>query len=66
LAFLTQKTPDLALLVERWDALPDAVRAGIAAMVRAADLALETGLDRRRCCGVATTARRRNGVADDG
>jgi hypothetical protein len=27
--------PDLALLVERWDSLPDAVRAGIVAMVKA-------------------------------
>jgi hypothetical protein len=35
LTFLYQKSPDLALLVERWDSLPDAVRAGIAAMVKA-------------------------------
>ena len=28
--------PDLALVVERWDSLPDAVRAGIVAMVKAA------------------------------
>ena len=35
LALLRQKSADLALLVERWDALPEAVRAGIAAMVRA-------------------------------
>jgi hypothetical protein len=28
--------PDLALVVERWAELPEAVRAGIAAMVRAA------------------------------
>jgi hypothetical protein len=38
LAHLTQKAPDLALLVESWDALPDAVRAGIVAMVKAAVL----------------------------
>jgi len=37
LSFLHQKSPDLALLVERWDALPDAVRAGIAAMVKASN-----------------------------
>ncbi len=36
LALLHQKSPDLALLVERWDALPDALRAGIVAMVKAA------------------------------
>jgi hypothetical protein len=28
--------PGLALLVERWDSLPEAVRAGIVAMVKAA------------------------------
>jgi hypothetical protein len=28
--------PDLALVVERWDSLPEAVRAGIVAMVKAA------------------------------
>jgi len=27
--------PDLALVVERWDALPDVLRAGIVAMVKA-------------------------------
>ena len=36
LVLLQQKSPDLAMLVERWDSLPDAVRAGIVAMVRAA------------------------------
>ena len=36
LAFLARKCPDLALLVERWDALPEAVRAGVVAMVKAA------------------------------
>ncbi len=36
LAFLNRKSPDLALLVESWDALPEAVRAGIVAMVKAA------------------------------
>ena len=35
LALLNQKSPDLALLVERWDVLPDAVRAGIIATVKA-------------------------------
>jgi hypothetical protein len=37
LALLARKSPDLALLVERWNDLPEAVRAGIAAMVKAAD-----------------------------
>jgi hypothetical protein len=37
LALLAQKSPDLALLVERWDALPEAVRTGIVAMVKATD-----------------------------
>src|SRR5439155_11661531 len=36
LAFLAKKSPDLALLVEGWETLPDAVRAGIVAMVKAA------------------------------
>jgi len=36
LALLARKSPDLALLVERWDGLPEAVRAGIVAMVKAA------------------------------
>ncbi len=35
LAFLSAKSPDLALLVQRWDTLPDALRAGILAMVKA-------------------------------
>jgi len=33
LALLSRKSPELTLLVERWDRLPDAVRAGIMAMV---------------------------------
>ena len=36
LALLAKQSPDLALLVEAWDTLPDAVRAGIVAMVKAA------------------------------
>jgi hypothetical protein len=36
LAHLRQTTPDLALLVERRAALPDALRAGIVALVRVA------------------------------
>jgi hypothetical protein len=36
LAREVEKDPDLALLVERWDSLPEAVRAGIVAMVKAA------------------------------
>jgi hypothetical protein len=35
LALLKPTSPDLALLVERWDTLPEAVRAGILAMVKA-------------------------------
>jgi hypothetical protein len=35
LALLRQKSPDLALVVERWDSLPEAVKAGIIAMVKA-------------------------------
>jgi hypothetical protein len=34
LALLTQESSELALVVERWDALPDVVRAGIVAMVK--------------------------------
>ena len=33
LALLSQKSPDLALVVKRWDDLPEPVRAGIGAMV---------------------------------
>jgi hypothetical protein len=36
LALLARKSNDLALVVERWDRLPDAVRSGIVAMVKAA------------------------------
>jgi hypothetical protein len=36
LAVLAQTSPDLALLVERWDSLPEAICAGIVAMVKAA------------------------------
>jgi hypothetical protein len=35
LAILAPKYPDLALLVTRWHALPQMVRAGIVAIVRA-------------------------------
>jgi hypothetical protein len=35
LALLAKKSPDLALIAERWDGLPEAVRAGIVAMVKA-------------------------------
>ena len=37
LALLARKSPDLAFLVERWDSLPQAVRAGIVAMVKATE-----------------------------
>jgi hypothetical protein len=33
LALLRQKSTDLAILVERWDALPEAARGGIMAFV---------------------------------
>ena len=35
LALLNQKSPDLAMIVECWDLLPEAVKAGILAMVEA-------------------------------
>jgi len=35
LAFLNEKRPDLAIIVASWDTLPDAVKAGILAMVKA-------------------------------
>jgi hypothetical protein len=35
LSFLKEKCPDLALVVERWASLPEAVQAGIVAMVKA-------------------------------
>ncbi len=34
LAFLTENQPDLASVVEAWEALPEAVKAGIVAMVK--------------------------------
>jgi len=37
LALLRPNRPDLALVVERWQALPDAVKAGIVAMVKAGE-----------------------------
>ncbi len=36
LACQVEKDPNLKLLVERWHCLPEAIRAGIAAMVKAA------------------------------
>jgi hypothetical protein len=38
----SQSDPDLTLILDRWAALPDAVRAGIVAMVRATSAALAT------------------------
>ena len=35
LAFLATKSPDLSLVVERWESLPGPIRAGIVAIVRA-------------------------------
>jgi hypothetical protein len=37
LALLKRESPDLALLVKRWDTFPEAVRVGIMAMIRASD-----------------------------
>jgi hypothetical protein len=37
LALLARASPDLALIVERWESLPEALRAGIVAMVKAAE-----------------------------
>jgi hypothetical protein len=36
LALLARESPDLALVVERWEALPEAIRAAIVAMVKSA------------------------------
>ena len=36
LAFLAKRSAGLAFLVERWDEIPEAVRAGIVAIVRPA------------------------------
>jgi hypothetical protein len=36
LALFAKTSPDLAFIVERWDSLPEAIRAGITVMVRAA------------------------------
>jgi hypothetical protein len=36
LALLQEKSPELALILERWDSLPEAVKAGIVAMVKVA------------------------------
>jgi hypothetical protein len=36
LALLVQELPDLALIVDTWATLPEAIRAGILAMVKAA------------------------------
>jgi hypothetical protein len=35
LALLNQKSPDLAMVVERWDDLPEPIQAGIVAMAKA-------------------------------
>jgi hypothetical protein len=37
LALLRQNSPDLALVVERWEALPKPVRAAVVAMVKAVE-----------------------------
>jgi hypothetical protein len=38
LALLVRKWPDLALVAERWESLPQALRAGIVAMVKVGDM----------------------------
>ena len=35
LAFLAEKVPDLAAVIDAWPALPEAIKKGILAMVRA-------------------------------
>ena len=35
MALLIRESPDLAVLIDRWSFLPDPVRAGIVAMVKA-------------------------------
>ncbi len=35
LALLARKAPDLALVIQRWSSLPEAVQTGILAMIRA-------------------------------
>ncbi|MEA3368002.1 MAG: hypothetical protein U9R68_07810 [Planctomycetota bacterium] len=37
MALLSEKSPDLAAVAKAWPHLPEAVRAGIVAMVKAAD-----------------------------
>ena len=37
LSVLRRKSTELAVVVERWDGLPEAVKGGILAMVRASD-----------------------------
>ncbi len=39
--FLAQNEPELAAIVAAWPTLPEAVRAGILAMVKASDQAVE-------------------------
>jgi hypothetical protein len=41
LAFLAKRSADLAFLAERWEQIPDAVRAGILAMVKASGAAVK-------------------------
>ena len=36
LAFLVQESPDVALVIDAWPTLPEAVKAGVIAMVEAA------------------------------
>jgi len=43
LALLSEKSPDLAAIVKAWPDLPEAVKAGIVAMVKAADAGREDG-----------------------
>jgi hypothetical protein len=51
LSRISQNDPDLALILERWPTLPEAIRAGILAMINAAAC-------RRRCCNSDSAPRR--------
>ena len=43
LALLVEKCPDLALVVQRWNTLPQAIQAGILAMVKASPSNINPG-----------------------
>jgi hypothetical protein len=45
LGVFVRQSPELALFIERWEQLPEAVRAGIVAMVKAASPADADGAE---------------------